>query len=55
MQSLGCLLYALCFLKSPFEAVHERGDSVALAVAGACIWIPDYSQSALLSLPFSCV
>ena len=30
--SLGCLLYALCFYKSPFDMVWERGDSVALAV-----------------------
>ena len=31
-QSLGCLLYALCFYHSPYDAVFERGDSVALAV-----------------------
>jgi serine/threonine kinase 16 len=31
-QSLGCLLYALCFYHSPYDAVYERGDSVALAV-----------------------
>ena len=30
--SLGCLLYAMCFYKSPFDIVWERGDSVALAV-----------------------
>ena len=30
--SLGCLLYAMCFYKSPFDLVWERGDSVALAV-----------------------
>nr|XP_040580753.1 serine/threonine-protein kinase 16-like isoform X1 [Lepeophtheirus salmonis] len=30
--SLGCLLFALCFFKSPFDVVYERGDSVALAV-----------------------
>eukprot|EP00096_Caligus_rogercresseyi_P002595 TRINITY_DN14791_c0_g1_i1.p1 TRINITY_DN14791_c0_g1~~TRINITY_DN14791_c0_g1_i1.p1 ORF type:complete len:302 (-),score=35.34 TRINITY_DN14791_c0_g1_i1:593-1498(-) len=30
--SLGCLLYALCYFKSPFDSVYERGDSVALAV-----------------------
>ena len=30
--SLGCLLYAICFYKSPFDLVWERGDSVALAV-----------------------
>ncbi|KAG0722605.1 Serine/threonine-protein kinase 16 [Chionoecetes opilio] len=45
--SLGCLLYALCFYKSPFEAVYERGDSVALAAVSGNIRIPDnhpYSQ-----------
>jgi serine/threonine kinase 16 len=31
-QSLGCLLYALAFWKSPFDLILERGDSVALAV-----------------------
>ena len=31
-QSLGCLLHAICFFKSPYDAVFERGDSVALAV-----------------------
>ena len=40
-QSLGCLLYAMCFYKSPFEAVYERGDSVALAVLGGNISFPD--------------
>lgn len=30
--SLGCLLYALCYFHSPYDAVYERGDSVALAV-----------------------
>ncbi|CAL4102688.1 unnamed protein product [Meganyctiphanes norvegica] len=48
--SLGCLLYAMCFYKSPFDAVYERGDSVALAVASANITFPDrhpYSQEML--------
>ncbi|RXG72560.1 Serine/threonine-protein kinase 16 [Armadillidium vulgare] len=35
--SLGCLLYAMCFYKSPFDSVYERGDSVALAVVGGKI------------------
>ncbi|XP_037088920.1 serine/threonine-protein kinase 16-like [Pollicipes pollicipes] len=45
--SLGCVLYALCFFKSPFEAAHERGDSVALAVLAGTVHVPDdspYSQ-----------
>uniref|UniRef100_A0A915CTG5 Protein kinase domain-containing protein n=1 Tax=Ditylenchus dipsaci TaxID=166011 RepID=A0A915CTG5_9BILA len=33
--SLGCVLYALSFFCSPFDEVHERGDSVALAVQSA--------------------
>jgi len=47
LQSLGCLLFAMCFFKTPFDAVHERGDSVALAVIGGRIVFPDnhpYSQ-----------
>lgn len=39
--SLGCLLYALMFYKSPFDAVYERGDSVALAVQNRTVVFPD--------------
>lgn len=38
--SLGCILYALCYFKSPFDAVYERGDSVALAVMSANVTFP---------------
>jgi len=41
--SLGCLLYAMCFFKSPFDLAHERGDSVALAVIGGNVQIPTSS------------
>lgn len=33
--SLGCVLYSLCYFASPYDEVHERGDSVALAVQSA--------------------
>uniref|UniRef100_A0A1B6CHR9 non-specific serine/threonine protein kinase n=1 Tax=Clastoptera arizonana TaxID=38151 RepID=A0A1B6CHR9_9HEMI len=39
--SLGCVLYAMCYFKSPFDAVYERGDSVALAVISGNISFPD--------------
>ncbi|XP_071577055.1 serine/threonine-protein kinase 16 isoform X1 [Temnothorax nylanderi] len=39
--SLGCILYALCYFKSPFDTVYERGDSVALAVISAHITFPE--------------
>lgn len=39
--SLGCVLYAMCYFKSPFDAVYERGDSVALAVISANITLPE--------------
>ncbi|XP_059477584.1 serine/threonine-protein kinase 16 [Neocloeon triangulifer] len=45
--SLGCLIYAMAFYKSPFDPVYERGDSVALAVLSGNIEIPEnstYSQ-----------
>lgn len=48
--SLGCVLYALCFFKSPFEAAYERGDSVALAVLAGNFAVPEdspYSQATL--------
>jgi len=41
--SLGCVLYAMCFYKSPFDIVYERGDSVALAVVSGNVSIPDQS------------
>lgn len=39
--SLGCILYALCYFKSPFDTVYERGDSVALAVMSAHVTFPE--------------
>lgn len=39
--SLGCCLYAMCYFKSPFDFVHERGDSVALAVVSGNIHFPE--------------
>lgn len=39
--SLGCLLFAMCYYKSPFDIVYERGDSIALAVMSSHIVIPD--------------
>lgn len=38
--SLGCLLYALCFFRSPYDDVYERGDSVALACSSGNLHIP---------------
>lgn len=40
-QSLGCILYALCYFKSPFDTVYERGDSIALAVMSAHVTFPE--------------
>lgn len=42
--SLGCILYAICFFKCPFDPVYERGDSVALAVLSGNIIFPDNSS-----------
>lgn len=39
--SLGCVLYAMCYFKCPFDAAYERGDSVALAVLSGKIHFPD--------------
>ena len=39
--SLGCLLFALLYFRGPFDAVYERGDSVALAVQGGTIQFPE--------------
>ena len=41
-QSLGCLLYAIAFWKSPFDLILEKGDSIALAVQSgpSCVKFP---------------
>ena len=48
LQSLGCLLYAIAFWKSPFDIILEKGDSIALAVQSgpSCVKFPP-------SCPFS--
>lgn len=33
----------MCYFKSPFDAVYERGDSVALAVISGNITFPESS------------
>ncbi|KAL3311695.1 Serine/threonine-protein kinase 16 [Cichlidogyrus casuarinus] len=35
--SLGCILYACCYFKGPFDQVYARNDSVALAVTSPVI------------------
>lgn len=42
--SLGCVLYAMCYFKCPFDAAYERGDSVALAVLSGNIVFPQISR-----------
>jgi len=32
LQSLGCVLYCMMFGEGPFDAIFQKGDSVALAV-----------------------
>lgn len=40
-QSIGCILYAMCYFKSPYDIVYERGDSVALAVISGNVNFPE--------------
>ncbi|KAH9524592.1 Serine/threonine-protein kinase 16 [Bulinus truncatus] len=42
--SLGCVLYALAFLESPFEAAYQKGDSLALATMAGKITFPENSR-----------
>lgn len=42
--SLGCTLYAMAFLESPFEKAYQRGDSIALAVMSQNITFPQNSR-----------
>lgn len=41
--SLGCVLYAICFFKCPFDPIYEKGDSVALAVLSGNVYFPESS------------
>ncbi|XP_023018676.2 serine/threonine-protein kinase 16 [Leptinotarsa decemlineata] len=38
--SLGCVLYAILYFKSPYDIVYERGDSVNLAVISGTVVFP---------------
>lgn len=42
--SLGCVLYAMCYFKCPFDAAYERGDSVALAVLSGSVAYPELAR-----------
>ncbi|XP_031629150.1 serine/threonine-protein kinase 16 [Contarinia nasturtii] len=41
--SLGCVLYAICFFKCPYDIIYEKGDSVALAVLSGNVSFPQDS------------
>lgn len=58
--SLGCVLYAICFFKCPYDVIYEKGDSVALAVLSGNIAFSESStysevnsKSFIMSLDFS--
>lgn len=42
--SLGCVLYAMCYFKCPFDAAYEKGDSVALAVLSGNVVFPEIAR-----------
>lgn len=48
--SLGCVLYAICFFKCPYDVIYEKGDSVALAVLSGHIAFPESSPYTKVSL-----
>jgi serine/threonine kinase 16 len=50
--SLGCVLYAMCYFKSPFDYAFERGDSVALAVLSENIDFPSDSPYDSVNIAF---
>jgi len=52
LQSLGCVLYALMYFKSPFDAVYERGDSVNLAVISGNVFFPEETPFEQVCLSF---
>jgi serine/threonine kinase 16 len=45
----------MCYFKSPFDSVYERGDSVALAVISANITFPEsapYNEVSYIKFKF---
>lgn len=48
--SLGCVLYAICFFKCPYDVIYEKGDSVALAVLSGHVDFPERSPYTEVSL-----
>lgn len=50
--SLGCVLYAICFFKCPYDVIYEKGDSVALAVLSGNIDFPENSPYSEVNLIF---
>lgn len=49
--SLGCVLYAICFFKCPYDIIYEKGDSVALAVLSGNIIFPENSPYTPVRVP----
>lgn len=41
--SLGCILFAMAYLESPFEKAYQQGDSLALATMGGKVNLPEIS------------
>ncbi|NXF11621.1 STK16 kinase, partial [Smithornis capensis] len=48
LQSLGCVLYCMMFGEGPFDAIFQKGDSVALAVQNPITFPPTTRYSAAL-------
>ncbi|NXA07282.1 STK16 kinase, partial [Sapayoa aenigma] len=48
LQSLGCVLYCMMFGEGPYDAIFQKGDSVALAVQNPITFPPTTRYSAAL-------
>ncbi|XP_054236857.1 serine/threonine-protein kinase 16 isoform X2 [Indicator indicator] len=48
VQSLGCMLYCMMFGEGPYDAIFQKGDSVALAVQNPITVPPTTRYSAAL-------
>ncbi|NWX39046.1 STK16 kinase, partial [Steatornis caripensis] len=48
LQSLGCVLYCMMFGEGPYDAIFQKGDSVALAVQNPITLPPTTRYSAAL-------